>query len=234
VEFVARCIRCGASEVSDIHADLTFLGSVVGRKIICWRCGATLHVEEPQSIKCSCCEFGEAVFYYDERDGVVIYCPKCGRRECSGLNFREHWKTVECVQCGNPEAEEFFDGFGVDITCNRCGRFEETQVVEVSRKSAADVYEEWDLAGWKHEVHFGAGCLRYQDSPGTCGFKYLHTEEEVAEAEKETRARLSRGEYLAQGTYLTRWNVTRRQVELVCGEFKIDLGMHEGCTDEQG
>jgi hypothetical protein len=62
----------------------------------------------------------------------------------------------------------------------------------------------------------------------------LHTEEEVAEAEKETRERLSRGEYLAQGTYLTRWNVSRRQVEMVIGEFRTDLAKREGGTDEQG
>jgi hypothetical protein len=48
----------------------------------------------------------------------------------------------------------------------------------------------------------------------------IHEADQVDEAEKETREKLRAGEYIPEETYLTRWNVRKRQVEVILGELK--------------
>jgi len=65
---------------------------------------------------------------------------------------------------------------------------------------------------------YGAGFLQCKPKGNALThLRPLHTAKQVEDAERLVREKLASGDYDADGTYLTRWNQSSRQVENVIG-----------------
>lgn len=217
---VTNCYRCGSSQVT------RFWDEVDGSVVMCWHCGHRV-LKDPKDTKCPKCGNVDAMESFDDKDGVIILCCGCGHFESSGMILEIYPRATKCAQCGNPQACEFYDEYctveAVEILCRRCGHTEYTGTV-VNDKEA-------EPCGWKHEVNYGAGFLQFRPKGQRRSIgKPLHTAKQVDDAERLVREKLAKGDYGAHGTYLTRWNRTSRQVEIVIGaprsdpEFGSDTG----------
>jgi hypothetical protein len=130
-------------------------------------------------------------------------CPQC------------EFKDAQChYNCRN--AEEF-------MKCGLCGYFEAVK---------ASHGEDGKFVGYVHEVRSGAGALfyHYQGAPGYRTY-CLHSEEEVAAAERWLSDRLSLHQVQRDTAYLTRWLGSEKTVVELIGRIhhwtileKLSLG----------
>jgi len=132
---------------------------------------------------------------------------------------------VKCPQCGYEEAGYEFDrrSRGEETLCNRCGYRESW---EAKRE------QDGQFLGWKHDISKGFGVLWCRGTGGIA-FKWhsLHSQEELAEAERWLKEHLADGTVEEDTARLTRWNNESRSVELVLGTLDYAGKMEQVVAD---
>lgn len=132
---------------------------------------------------------------------------------------------VKCPQCGYEEADFEFDcrTRGEETLCNRCGHRESWE---------AKNGEDGQFLGWKHDISKGFGVLWYR---GTGGIAFachsVHSQEELAKAERWLKEQLAVGSVEHDTARLTRWNNETGSVELVIGTLDYAGKMEEVIAD---
>jgi hypothetical protein len=121
-----------------------------------------------------------------------ITCPQC---QLDGADCKDNLRS----------GEEY-------ITCGRCG---------YSETLKANLGEDGKLLDYVHEVRPGAGALFYrpQGSPGYC-MNALHSDDDVASAERWLRERLSLHQVHRDTAYLTQWDDTKKTFIEVIGQIQ--------------
>jgi hypothetical protein len=120
---------------------------------------------------------------------------------------------IDCPQCGYAKADHVLDcrSFDEQTMCRRCG-YEETWEPKYCNDGQP--------CGWKHEISKGFGALWYRSAGGHAFVAhYLHSPQEVADAECGLREAFNNGQVDRQVSYVTSWNSENKQVELLIGEF---------------
>jgi hypothetical protein len=114
---------------------------------------------------------------------------------------------VYCPQCGYGKATCIHDNgnHSEDIMCTACG-YEEKWVLTYSN---GDCH-------WENPIQKGYGVMKC-NLPG--GVHFLHTKEELFEAELWLREKLNSGAIVAQSAYLTRWNDESKSVGVILGDL---------------
>jgi hypothetical protein len=132
---------------------------------------------------------------------------------------------MKCPQCGYEEADYEFNcqTSGDETLCARCGYQE-------SWDQKND--EDGRSLGWKHYISKGFGVLWYR---GTGGIAFachsLHSQEELAKAERWLKEKLAAGTVEEDTARLTRWNNETRSVELVLGTLDYAGKMEQVVAD---
>jgi len=82
--------------------------------------------------------------------------------------------------------------------------------------------ESGKIREWKHEIRKGFGVMSYR-LPGATSrpIHFLHTKEELLDAERWLREQLNSGAITTQSAYLSRWNDETKRVEVLFGDFDI-------------
>jgi hypothetical protein len=114
---------------------------------------------------------------------------------------------VDCPQCGFGRAICIHDNgnHSEDIMCTACG-YEEKWALTYSNGNCY----------WENPIQMGCGVMNC-GLPGAVHF--LHTKEELFEAERWLRQQLNSGAIAKQSAYLTRWNDETKSVEALFGDL---------------
>jgi hypothetical protein len=89
----------------------------------------------------------------------------------------------------------------------------------LSRKLKPQYDKESNPCGWNHQIDRGAGAMCYHAVGAVAtSWHYFSSSEEVTEAERWLREKLTKGE-VESNAYLSQWNKETKQIESVLGEF---------------
>jgi hypothetical protein len=122
---------------------------------------------------------------------------------------------VDCPQCGFGEADYLCTSpcRSQAIMCQRCG-----------------YQEDWDLKynpveqdrRWQHAIRKGFGVMSYlRAGAPSRPIHFLHTKDELLDAERWLRDQLASGAIATQSAYLTCWNDETKNVEVLLGNLDI-------------
>lgn len=131
-------------------------------------------------------------------------------KERMGTTMSSVQDQIECRQCGYQEADYIY----------HCRVGEDTTTCRLHESWTVKRDQAGTRCGWTHEIDEGFGALWYSRT-GRSEFAghFLHSAQELADAETWLRERLAKGEVDPHASYLTHWNKETKQVELVIGEF---------------
>ena len=124
-------------------------------------------------------------------------------------------ELVDCPQCAYSEADRLYDcqSFRDALMCPHCGYQEDWKP---RCDESGRIYE------WKHEIRKGLGVMSYRFPDAIPRpIHFLHTKEELLDAERWLREQLNNGAIATQSAYLTRWNDVTKSVEALVGDLDI-------------
>jgi hypothetical protein len=139
-----------------------------------------------------------------------------------------------CKQCKYPFANYIYEcGDSSEwFSCPRCGHHTESGPV-YDQEAKDYVYDPQGKLVWKNNDLKGFGAYCYQPTGHIAYCIGSVDPEQFEELKKSLEDGLNEGKLQPEPFYLTRWNETTQQVELVLGQFPPDPSMERAAPEEK-